>query len=243
VDITSRAEAERSLQESAARLEESNRYRQLFSDILSHDLMNPVWVAENYLRLIMDGGVPEAKLLFYEGMRGSLSKARSILADARTYLRIQDRFTFSREPVDLGRLVEETAQGLRPLWEEKGQTVTLTLAAEAVCSAGPLLKDVVWHLLSNAVKFGPPDSPIEVAVRAGPRVRLEVRDRGPGVTEADRENIFQRFERLEKGSIMGVGLGLAIARRLVGLYQGLIWVEENPGGGSVFVVDLPAADA
>ena len=61
IDISARVDAERALQEHIARLEESNRLHQLFGDILSHDLMNPVWIAENYLRLVMDGGVPEDK--------------------------------------------------------------------------------------------------------------------------------------------------------------------------------------
>ena len=243
VDITARIDAERNLQEYASRLEDSNRFRLLFGDILSHDLMNPVWIAENYLRLVMDGGIPEDKRTFYEGMRGSLVRARVILTDARTFLRIQDRVAFAGESIAVVPLVEGVAQSLRPLWEEKRQTVTFTIAPDAVISGSPLLKEVVWHLLSNAIKFGPPDTPIDVVVSVGPRVRLEVRDRGPGVPQEDRERIFQRFQRMEKGPINGVGLGLAITRRVAALHNGRVWVEENPGGGSVFVAEFPATES
>ena len=242
VDVSARVDAERNLQEYAARLEESNRFRQLFADILSHDLMNPVWVAENYLRLIMDDGVPDAKRPLYEGMRGSLAKARGILADARTYLRIQDRVAFAGERVDLGPLVEEVAQTLRPLSGEKRQQLVVTSAGGAVILANPLIKEVVKHLLSNAIKFGPPDAPIGVSVSAGPRVRVAVSDSGPGVPEEDRVSIFHRFERMEKGSISGIGLGLAIVRRVVDLHGGKVWIETNPRGGSVFIGEFPAAD-
>ena len=241
IDVSGRVDAEHKLQERTARLEESNRVRQLFCDILSHDLMNPVWIAENYLRLIMDGGVPEDKRPFYGGMRGSLAKARGILADARTYLGVLDLAAGTGEEVDLGRLAQATVDSLRPLAGEKGQKIAVTAAEGAVVAAGPLVREVVLQLISNAINYGPQDSAIEVSVGAGPRVRLEVRDRGPGVPHQGRERIFQRFESLEKGPISGVGLGLAIVRRVVGLHGGKVWMEENPGGGSIFVAEFPAA--
>ena len=239
VDITQRLDAERTLQEHAARLEESNRFRQLFGDILSHDLMNPVWIAENYLRLVMDGGVPDDKRPFYDGMRNALAKARGILADARTYLKLRDMAAPSVESTDIGELVEAVAQSLRPLGDEKGQTITVTRSGSAVVAATPLIREVAGHLLSNAIKFGPPGSEIEISVSAGPPVRLEVRDRGPGVPEEARERIFLRFGSMDKGPIAGVGLGLAIVRRIVTLHGGHVWVEENPGGGSNFIAEFP----
>lgn len=239
VDITARIDAERNLLADAARLEESNRFHQLFGDILSHDLMNPVWIAENYLRLVMDGGVADNKRSYYEGMRGSLVRARGILADARTYLRLSD-VAGAGESIDLGRLVEEVVKSVRPLVEDKGQEISVTLAGNPVISASPLIREVVSQLLSNASKYGPPGSAIAVSVDAGPRVRFAVGDRGPGVHQEDRERIFQRFERMEKGPITGIGLGLAIVRRVVNLHGGSVWVEENPGGGSLFIAEFPA---
>jgi len=240
--VTSRSDAERALQEHVASVEASNRCHQLFADILSHDLMNPVWIAENYLRLVMDGGVPGDKRAFFDAMRGSLAKARGILADARTYLKLQDLAAPGGENVDLGQIVEAVAKSLRPLGDEKGQTLTVSGAGSAMIFASPLVKEVVSQLISNALKFAPPDSAIEVSLSSGRRVRLEVRDRGPGVPEECRERIFKRFEGMEKGPITGVGLGLAIVRRIVDLHGGRVWVEENPGGGSIFIVEFPAAD-
>lgn len=243
IDISARVEAERSFHEYAARLEESNRYRQLFGDILSHDLTNPVWVAENYLRFAMDGEFPEAKRPFLEGIRGALAKARAILVDARTYLKLQDRVALTAEPVDLGALVRELADGQRQLREGRNQTLELSLAEDVWVNGGALVREIVANLLSNAVKYGPPGSAIAVVLAAGPSVRLEVRDRGPGVPEEDRERIFQRFERMEKGAISGVGLGLAIVHRAARLCGARVFVEDNPGGGSVFAVEFPAAPA
>lgn len=241
VDESARVDAERRSRENAARLEESNRDRQLFGDILSHDLLNPVWVAENFLRAGIDEGTEERRSSLLEGARGALERARAILLDARTYLRIQDPHTAAAERVEAAPFVEAAAKSLRPLWERKGQRVEFRIPAGLHFAGSPLLREVLWNLLSNAVKYSPPGSAIEVVVSDGSRVRFEVRDRGPGVPVQDRERIFQRFERIEKGAITGVGLGLAIARRVAELHRGRVWVEDNPGGGSVFVAEFPAA--
>jgi PAS domain S-box-containing protein len=241
IDVTEKVGVERALCESVARMEEANRHRQLFSDILCHDLMNPVWVAENYLRLLGDNELPEGLRPLSGGARRSIAKARETLADARTYLQVHDRTAVALEPLSLGPLVEAAAAPLRPLWEEKAQTVNFRLAGDAEVAGSPLLRELVVHLIANAVKYGPPCSPIDVAVRAGARVRLEVHDRGPGVAEEDRERIFRRFELLEKGSIRGTGLGLAIARRIAHLHGGTLRVEASPEGGSLFVAEFPAA--
>lgn len=243
IDVTERVSVDSALCGSVARMEESNRHRQLFSDILCHDLMNPVWVAENYLRLLQEAEIPEAQRPLCNGVRRSLGKAREILADARTYLLVHSQTAFAPEEVELGPLAEAAAAVLRPAWEEKGQSVEFTLADGARIAGGALVGEIVRQLLSNAIKYGPPNSTIQVVVAAAPRVRLEVRDQGPGVPEDDRDRIFGRFERMEKGAISGTGFGLAIARRVAQLHGGSVWVEENPEGGSVFVAEFPAAPA
>lgn len=243
IDVTQRAGADGAPCGALARMEESSRHRQLFSDILCHDLMNPVWVAENYMRLLQEAGIPEAQRSLCDGVRCSLGKAREILADARTYLLVRNQGAPAPEVVDLAPLVEAAAAALRPAWEKKGQTVVFTLAAGARIAGGPLVGEIARQLLSNAIKYGPPNSSIHVAVAAAPSVRLEVRDRGPGVPEEDRDRIFERFDRMEKGAISGIGFGLAIARGVAALHGGRVWAEANPEGGSVFVAEFPAAPA
>jgi signal transduction histidine kinase len=238
-----RPDVERNLQEHVARLEESRRFYRLFCDVVSHDLMSPVWIAENYLKLVMDGGIPDEKRVFYEGLRGALAKARGILADTRTFLRVQDLVALNGESVDLGLLAADVAQGLRPLAAQKGVQLALACAAGASITADQLMiREVAGQLVTNAVKHSPAGAQVVIAVSDGPRVRLEIRDDGPGVPEADREGIFGRFDRMEKGPISGSGLGLAIVRRVVELHRGRVWVEDNPGGGAAFVVEFPAAD-
>jgi two-component system, OmpR family, sensor histidine kinase KdpD len=101
---------------------------------------------------------------------------------------------------------------------------------------------VLVNLLENALKFSSPTDPVEVSATAEPgRVVVRVRDRGPGVAEADRERIFDAFER-GNGAGGGTGLGLAIARGFAEANGGRVWVEPaaETSGGSTFVLVLPA---
>lgn len=241
VNPAERSDAERHLQEQIARLEESKRFFKLFCDVLSHDLMSPVWIAENYLRLVAAGEIPEEKRVFYDGMRGALAKARGILTDARTFMRIQDLVALNGESVDLGELVKDVVESLKPIAAEKGVTLALVCEDAALITANQLMREVVGQLATNAIKHSPSGAQVVIAVSDGLRVRLEIRDRGPGVPAADREGIFERFESVEKGPISGVGLGLAIVKRVVELHRGKVWVEENPAGGSAFVAEFPAS--
>jgi two-component system, OmpR family, sensor histidine kinase KdpD len=102
------------------------------------------------------------------------------------------------------------------------------------------------NLLENAIKYGPPDEPIELWIaRVGDRVRLTVADRGPGIPDEERTLIFEPFYR-PKGArpdVGGAGLGLAIARRIAEAQGGSLTYATRPGGGSEFRFELPAGTA
>jgi two-component system sensor histidine kinase KdpD len=105
---------------------------------------------------------------------------------------------------------------------------------------------VLVNLLENANRYAPPDTPIEISVeRSGHMLRFTVSDRGPGIPEHDRERVFEPFYSAVHGrpSDSGsAGLGLSIARGLAEAQGGALRYEPRPGGGSVFVFELPAAD-
>lgn len=103
---------------------------------------------------------------------------------------------------------------------------------------------ILVNLVDNAFKYSPSGEPIELAVRAdGPRLAFTVRDRGPGVPEAERERIFSAFYRPAGApdDVGSAGLGLAVARRMAELQQGTLDCRAREGGGSVFTLTLPGA--
>ena len=110
------------------------------------------------------------------------------------------------------------------------------------------LHQVLTNLLANAIKFSPPGGRVAITARADTEglVRFAVEDTGPGISPAERERVFDKFYqvgRVESERPPGTGLGLTIARHLVELHGGRIWVEDAPHGGAAFVIVLPAAGA
>jgi PAS domain S-box-containing protein len=239
VDITDKVAFEQRLQDYTAHLEEANRYRQLFGEIISHDLLNPAWVVQNYLRMVREEGVTERQETLIARALESLERSRDILQDARSYLRVQEPRRLAAAPLDLGALIGAAVEALRRQLERKGQRVKVDLPGPITVRGNPSLREVFTNLLSNAIEHSPPGTQIELVADAGELTRVEVRDRGPGIPAQDRERVFRRFEKLGPGG--GVGLGLSIVKTIVELHGGSVRVEDNPGGGSVFSLELPTA--
>ena len=108
------------------------------------------------------------------------------------------------------------------------------------------IRQVVFNLLANAVKFTPEGGAVDVsAARRNGEVRVSVSDTGPGVAPEDRERIFEEFQQTDVGVGVGegTGLGLALSKRLVELHGGRIWVDSELGAGSTFVFTLPVRSA
>jgi signal transduction histidine kinase len=103
------------------------------------------------------------------------------------------------------------------------------------------LRQVVLNLVSNAVKFTPPDGRIDISARRrNDHVEVAVTDTGPGIAAGDLERIFEEFEQTADGrQAEGTGLGLPLSRRLVELHGGRLWAESEPGRGSTFRLTLP----
>ena len=155
------------------------------------------------------------------------------------------RIPLARATVDLGELVADVSENLRILAEEKHQRFTVDAAAHvtAECDA-TTVRHGVTNVLYNAIKYTPEHGTIRVTVGAadaGATV-IEVHDTGPGIPAAHREQIFERFYRVDGGRARdtgGAGLGLAIARWAVEANGGSIEVESDEGQGARFRIVLP----
>lgn len=163
-------------------------------------------------------------LLFSRGERGTL----------QLYIREHDASAVIREtieqfmPLASSRRVDVTT--------ELPDTLTVRVDADA-------WKQVLINLLENAVKYGPVGQTVRVSAAAGDDVfRMEVDDEGPGVPQARREEVWQKFVRLERDRgthKAGTGIGLAVVREIVSQHGGRCWVEDAPNRGARFVVEVP----
>ena len=146
-------------------------------------------------------------------------------------------------PTDVNRLVTSMAEDFLPLAGEHRLIVDLEPGLPLVLLDRAAVQHVLMNLVVNATKFSPLGEPIELSVRCDDdQVRFEVVDRGPGIPQQKREQVFEKFVRLERGGV-GVGLGLFISRALVTSMGGRIWVEDREDGGTRMCFSLPAAPA
>ncbi|MCC6525807.1 MAG: PAS domain S-box protein [Polyangiaceae bacterium] len=231
-DVTSIKRAEEELRE-------RNRLKDLFTDVLRHDLMNPAYAIKVGAGLLARIESDTAKLDILRAIQRDATGMMELCKNASQYAQVADVTQIEFGDYDLGTILLDVLASFRTQLAERAATLRFDPEERYPARVNPLIADVFANLVSNAIKYGPEGSAIDVSVRdAGESWRVLVADRGPGIPDADKREVFNRFERLNASGIKGSGLGLAIARQLVELHHGRIWVEDHPGGGSIFCVEV-----
>lgn len=217
---------------------------------MSHELRTPITVIDGFNKLLLSGGpgpLTEAQQRYLEESRRSCQRLNLFVANLleKERLRVGES-TPHLEPNSLRTLLEDVAAFLAPLVAESGQQLEIHLEpdAESACFDPMSIEQVLVNLIGNGFKYGRAGGTLRVACqRLGgdpPCVEVAVLDQGPGVPEEERERIFEPYvRRAEHQGGGGLGLGLAICRRIVAAHGGSIGVGEAPGGGSRFAFSLP----
>ena len=236
------------------RLSRERMEREDLLAVVSHELRTPLTVIGGYLKLLLTeqaGPLNEEQRRFIEEGRRSVG-----LLDA-----FVERVVEGSRSGRSGEVLEVACGPIAPVIEAAGRSfeqqladrsstlvLSLTKGLEARFDAGALER-VLTNLIGNAIRHAEGGVRIEVATRVTEAqgralVEISVCDDGPGVAAGDRERIFEPYVQVVRGrSRRGMGLGLAISRRLVEAHGGSIHVEDGTAGGSCFVFTLPCADA
>jgi len=226
------------------RLQESVETRRRFVQDMSHELRNPLAVAQANLELAL--GEPN---LDVDELRQAAEIAhRSTERMGRIVEDLVDQ-AHSEMPrrmaavVDIAEVVLSVGQEMERLAHQRSISIKVDeseLAPTIQVRADRLaLGRAVTNLVSNAVRLAPEGSEVEIRVVAdGNCVKISVADSGPGIKESDRERIFDRFWR-GPGSASGLGLGLSIVRQVVDAHGGWVSVDSQYGQGSTFTINLP----
>ena len=233
------AKLEQKVKERTVKLERSNSLKDLFIDIMRHDLLGPIGVIENSTELMLDGEKDIEKRELIRVANESADKLIELIENASKYAALEELEGVDLQLFVIDKTLKDIAETLEPLAIEKNITIEYRTDPDCVFKASPLIKEVFWNLLSNAIKYGPENSKVVLGVQKGPPCTISVMDNGPGIPDGEKERIFERFARIKKGGVRGSGIGLAIVKRVVDLHNGKVWVEDNPEGGSVFKVVLP----
>ena len=235
-----RKQTEEAIKRYARELEESNRMKELFIDIMHHDLINPLAAAGGYIELLKEEQTNLKKNMYLEGAEKSLVRAHELIENATMFSKLRSLESIDFEAMDLKEVMGRVAENLAPLASRAGMIIENNVTHTMPVSSNKTIEDVFANLISNAVKYAPEGKRIIIdSMDADESWRIRVIDFGKGISDADKPRIFDRFLRIEKKGVKGSGLGLAIAERIVELHKGRIWVEDNPEGGAVFVVEIP----
>lgn len=251
-DIAARKKTELELLAGKEAAERTSRLKTEFLSSMSHELRTPMNAILGFGQLLerdkdMSGRQKEAVGEILKAGRHLLTLINEVLDMARVE---SGNVTLTLEPVYFLPLLQECYALSGPLAEKYNvvlQDSSTTCAADAwvVCADGMRLKQVLLNLLSNALKYNQQGGSVSTHLsRAGEgRIKLQVVDTGRGIPPDRIADLFQPFQRLDAANsqIEGTGIGLVITKRLVELMGGSVGVESQPGQGSTFWIDLPAA--
>lgn len=221
--------------------------QQQFLSAAGHELRTPLAVIR--ANAAAAAGKPEQAGRYLEVIDGESCRMGALVDDLLLLSAgASARARLRREPLEPDTFLLDFAESMEPLARKRGRGLRVDLpsgALPAVSADAFRLRQLLTILVDNALRFAPAGSDVELRLsEKGGRVRFAVADRGPGVPDADKKRIFGRFVR---GAPAGddarhYGLGLAVAAELTALHGGRLWVQDTPGGGATFCLELPRTD-
>jgi hypothetical protein len=249
-DVTDTVEAERRAQRARRAAERANGAKTDFLAFMSHEVRTPLNGVIGTLSLLLDTPLDAEQQAYAETARRCGDTLLWTVNEALDLSRIEaGRLTLEDTAFPLAEPLQDVLALQRLAAQDKG----LLLCAQIdpalpshVWGDPGRLRQVLLNLVDNAVKFTAAGSVVVALTADGGRLRVAVRDSGPGIPPALRRRLFGRFQQASSNTARlhgGSGLGLMICRRLVGLMGGSIGVESSPGAGSVFRFDLPLRPA
>jgi signal transduction histidine kinase len=229
------------------KLKELDDARMQFTLLVTHELRAPVAAIHSYIKLILDGYVPEERQR--EILERSEHRAREqldLIADLLELGKIQQRALVGEvEAVQVGAVLNVVCETVRSWARDKEITIEMTIEPDlaTIMAAPNHIKQLWMNLVSNAIKYTERGGQVTATVRQEEGFIVgSVQDTGIGISEKDQERVFQDFFRTDKAKAMevqGTGLGLSIVKRIVEIYGGQICLRSEIGVGSTFIFSLP----
>ena len=221
----------------------------------SHELRTPLVSIRGYSELYRQGALPndEAVATAMGRIESESKRMGQLVEDLLTLARIDERRESKLAPFNLFHLAVDASNDAYATSPDRevslvGLTNDMAPTSAPVIGDESRMRQVVANLLTNAMRYTPAGTPLEIAVGVRedvpgyPLSVIEVRDHGPGIHGEDRERVFERFYRTDTSRSRetgGTGLGLSIVAAILEQHDGSVHIEETPGGGATFVISLP----
>ncbi len=244
------AERTAELERALAKQRGLDRLKSEFIANVSHELRTPLLHVKSFVDLLGDGALGALTPQQAEGLtvaQAAVARLEHAVDDIVDFNSLDEqRLTLA--PLQVTDLCQSVIEAFRasPLRRDLNVRLTHDGAVPLVLGDRAALTRVLRHLLDNAAKFGPPTQVVSVMVaRTGERVRVAVRDQGPGIAMKDRARIFEVFYQVDGSSTRaggGLGVGLALVKRLVEAHGSHVTVTGELGHGSTFAFELPTVE-
>ena len=222
--------------------EQRERLRREFSANVSHELKTPLTSISGFAELMKEGLVPPEKIPEFSGdiYKESL-RLIGLVNDIIQLSRLDENSTqFQRAPVDLYDLCAQSIEQLSPVAARQSVTLALTGEHAEIEGVEQLLKEMIYNLLDNAIKYNVPGGSVTASVRkSAGRTILSVSDTGIGIPYAHQPRVFERFYRVDKShskEVGGTGLGLSIVRHAAQYHGARLELKSQPGKGTTITV-------
>lgn len=233
------------------RIKQLENMRRDFVANVSHELRTPLSMIKGYVETLLDGAKddPNVAVKFLKTIEKHADRLMFLIEDLLTISSLESgQVAMNMQPVALAGLVERVIEELKDRAAARQSTVTSEIPDNHIIHADPArIQQVFVNLIDNAIKYGKQGGRIDVKVSATDdplRIKLSVVDDGPGIPLEAAERVFERFYRVDKARSReqgGTGLGLAIVKHIIQAHGGEVWVESNPGTGTVFYFTLQTA--
>ena len=222
--------------------EQRERLRREFSANVSHELKTPLTSISGFAELMKEGLVPPEKIPEFSGdiYKESL-RLIGLVNDIIQLSRLDENSTqFQRAPVDLYDLCAQSIERLSPVAARQSVALALTGEHAEIEGVEQLLKEMIYNLLDNAIKYNVPGGSVTASVRkSAGRTILSVSDTGIGIPYAHQPRVFERFYRVDKShskEVGGTGLGLSIVRHAAQYHGARLELKSQPGKGTTITV-------
>ena len=240
----------RKLEEKSHQLEVASGHKSEFLASMSHELRTPLNAVIGFSDVLLEGmpgPINDRQREYLRDISASGQHLLELLNDILDLSKVEaGQMTLDRGEFSLVEAIEHGVMTVRERASRHRIAIEISVAQSVDVVSGDELriKQVLWNLLTNAVKFTPDGGRVDVVARqVGDDVHVSVRDTGIGIEEADQARIFESFQQGERRDAAalaeGTGLGLTLSKRIVELHGGRIWLVSAPGAGSTFSFSIP----
>jgi len=221
-------------------LKKSNTLKDLFIDIMRHDLLNPATAIKFASEILQQEEKDPEKKELVQRIDGSNSRIIEMIENASIIATLESGDVPKFTELNMCVVLKNSIDEVRHLADNKNINIIYDEKPIFKVMVNPLIYNVFINLLDNAIKYSKKGSDIKVSIEPeNLDFTICIADNGEGVLDKDKKGIFTRFERVNKEGVKGSGLGLAIVQKIVELHNGHVWVEDNLVGGSIFCINLP----